>query len=111
MSVNFAESSLKDQFFDGFTRWVSVSDVGFNFSEHIDGSFVNSNENSVMELSESEESHDSDDFWVVFVNTSDSNHKCKFRLSRYVDLSSEFSLSNKKITFLLASISALLSFW
>lgn len=109
MSVDLAISSLKDEFADGFARGVSEGDVGLDSSEHVDGGFVESNKDSVVELSEPKESHDSDDFGVELVNTSDSNNKGEPGLGRYVNLSGEFSLNCLESTFLLALISALLA--
>ena len=73
--VDLAVTSLEDEFPDGLLGWVAVGDVGLNSSKHIDGGLVDSDEDSVMELSQSEESHDSDDLGVELVNTSDSNNK------------------------------------
>jgi hypothetical protein len=64
-----------------------------------------------VDLSQSEQSQDSDDLGVEFVNTSDSHNECESRLSGYVDLSGKFGLSVIMCTFLLASISALTAFW
>ena len=46
-----------------------------------------------MDLSESQQSQDSDDFRVKFVDTSDSYNECKFRLSRYINLTSKLGLN------------------
>ena len=64
-----------------------------------------------MNLSQSEQSQDSDDFGVEFVNTSNSNNECESGLGGYVNLSSELSLNREMYTFLLASMSALTAFW
>ena len=111
LSIDFTIPSLKDKFSNGFPGRISVGDIGFDSSKHIDGGFIDSNENSVVELSQSEESHYSDDFGVEFVNTSDSYDKGKSGFGGYVDLSSEFGLNNLICTFLLASISARVAFW
>lgn len=110
LPVNFAISSLKDKFADGFAGRISECDVRFNTSEHIGGSFVDSNEDSVMELSESEESHDADNFGVEFVNTADPHNECQTGLSWDVNLTGELGLDHRIFTFLRASISALVSF-
>ena len=109
--VDLAITSLENESSDGFSGWVSVGDVWLNSSEHIDGSLIDSDEDTVVELSQSEESHDPDDLGVEFVNTSDSNNKGEFVFSSYVNLSSEFSLSGSKCTFLMAAVSALIEFW
>lgn len=93
LSVDLAVSSLEDKFADGFARGVSEGDVGLDSSEEVGGGFVDSNEDSVVELSESEESHDPDDFGVELVNTSDSDNEGESGLSGYVDLSGELSLN------------------
>ena len=46
-----------------------------------------------MNLSESEDSKDSDDFGVELIDTSDSGNKSKSGLSGYMDLTRKFSLS------------------
>jgi hypothetical protein len=93
LSVDLAVSSLENEFSDGVLGGVSVGDVGLNSSEHIDGGSVELDEDTIVELSESEESHDSDSLGVEFVNTSDSNNEGDFGLGRYVDLSGELSLN------------------
>ena len=93
LSVDFAISSLENEFSDGFSGRITIGDVGFDSSEHIDGSFVDSNEDSIVELSESKKSHDSDDLGVEFVNTSDSNDKGKSGFGGYVDLTGGFGLN------------------
>ena len=91
--VDLAVTSLEDELSDGFIGGITISDVWLNSSEHIDGSLVKLDEDTVVELSQSEESHDSDGFGIEFVNTSDSDHEGDFRISRYVDLASELSLN------------------
>ena len=93
LPVDFAVASLEDKSFDGFPGGISVCDVGFDPPEHIDGGLVNSDDNSVVELSQSEESHDSNDLGVELVNTSDSNDKGEFGFSGHMDLSSVFGLN------------------
>ncbi len=111
LSVDFTISSLEDKFSNGFSWRISKGDVRLNFSEEIWWSFVDSDKGSVVDLSQSEQSQDSDNLWVEFVNTSDSNNECEFWLSGYVDLTCKFGLSIWSGTFLLASISVLTAFW
>ena len=93
LPVDLSVSSLEDELPDAVLSGVSVGDVGLDSSEHIDGGSVELDEDSVVELSQSEESHDSDGLGVQLVNTSDSNDECDFGFSRYVDLSGELSLN------------------
>lgn len=109
--VDLAVTSLENKFADGLAGRISESDVGLNSSEHVGGGFVDSNEDSVVELSESEESHDADDFGVELVNTADPHDKGQFRLGRDVDLTGKLGLNRQTITFLRASISARVAFW
>ena len=94
LSVDFTISSLEDEFSDGFSWRISESDVRLNFSEEIWWSFVDSNKGSIVDLSQSEQSQDSNDFWVELVNTSNSDHECEFGLSGYINLSSKFGISS-----------------
>ena len=111
LSVDLSVSSLENEFSNSFSGRVSESDVWLNFSEEVGWSFVNSDKSSVVDLSQSEQSEDSDDFRVEFVNTSDSYNECESWLSWYVDLTSELGLNIWIGTFLLESISALTDFW
>jgi len=109
--VDFAVSSLQNELSDGFSGRIPEGHVRLNLSEKVWWSFIDSDESSVMDLSQSEQSQDSDDFRVEFVNTSDSHNERKFWLCRYIDLSGKFGLDIGISTFLLASISALTAFW
>ena len=51
--VNLAIASLVDEIRDGLLGWVSVSDVWLNLSDHVDGGSVDSDEHTVVELSQS----------------------------------------------------------
>lgn len=64
-----------------------------------------------MELSQSQQSHDSDHVGAELVNTSDSDHESEARLGRDVNLAAVLGLNKTLITFLLASISARVAFW
>lgn len=72
---------------------VPECDVGLNSSEEVSGGFVDSDEGSVVELSQSEKSEDADGPGVEFVDTPDSDHECHFGLSRDVDLTCELGIS------------------
>jgi hypothetical protein len=57
---NLSETSLVDEFLDGFSGWVSEGDVWLDSSQQVGGSLVYSDENSVVDLSQSQQSEDSD---------------------------------------------------
>jgi hypothetical protein len=54
--VNFQKTSLVDQIFDGLKVGDTESDVGFNFSQHVDGGGVHSDQGGVVNLSQSQKS-------------------------------------------------------
>ena len=85
--VDLSVSSLENNFSDGLSGWVSEGDVWLNSSEDVGWGFIDSDEDTIVDLSQSEDSQDSDNFGVEFVNTSDSNDECEFGLGWYVDLS------------------------
>lgn len=51
----FHVSALVNQLRDGLSAWISVGDVGLNESEHLDGGFVQLYEDTIVELSESQQ--------------------------------------------------------
>ena len=51
--IDLAEASLVDKLGDGLLRRVAVSNVWLDFSDHIDGCLVQSDEHSVVQLSQS----------------------------------------------------------
>ena len=57
-SVNLAETTLVDELADGITGWVAVGHVRLNNSDHVDGGAVKLDEDTVVELSQTEELHD-----------------------------------------------------
>jgi len=109
--VDLSITPLEDKLPDGFSGRIAKGYIGLNFSEKVGWSFVDSDEGSIVDLSQSEQSQDSDDFRVELVNTSDPDDECDFWLSWHIDLSCKFCLSKMEFTFLRASISALTAFW
>lgn len=57
-SVDLSVTSLVDKLSDQALAGVTVGNVGLNSSDHVHGGLVESNENSVVELSQSEELQD-----------------------------------------------------
>jgi len=80
-SVDLTVSSLVDKSLDGRSGRVSVGDVRLNHSDHVDGGSGHSDEDTVMELSESEELHDFLALGAQLVDTSGSDNKGNFGLS------------------------------
>ena len=83
--VELSVSSLEDEFSDVLSGWVTEGDVGFNSSDHIDGGFVDSDEDSVVKLPQPEEPEDTNDLGVEFVDTSDPHDECESGLGSNVD--------------------------
>ena len=73
--VDLSVTSLVDQFSDGFSWWVSEGYVGLNSSQEVYWGLVDSDEGSVVQLSQSQKSQDSYWSWIQFVHTSDSHNK------------------------------------
>lgn len=74
--VDLAISSLVDQVSDSLLAGVSVGNVGFNSSDHVDSGLVESHESSVVELSQSEEL---EDFLAGGVKLVDTIKNCDIR--------------------------------
>ncbi len=91
--VNLAVASLEDQLSDCLSGWVTEGNVWLNSSQKVDCRLVDSDESAVVQLSESQESEDSDRSGVEFINTSNSDDESQSGFSGYEDLSSQFSLS------------------
>lgn len=53
-SIDFSVSSFVDKSSDGLTSWVSISNIWFNFSNHINSGFVDTDKGSIVKLSKSE---------------------------------------------------------
>jgi hypothetical protein len=109
--VDLAVTSLEHESLDGFSGGVPVGDVGLHSPEHIDGGLVDADEDTVVELSQSQQSHDPDDLGVQLVDTSDSHDEGELGVSGYVDLPSGLGLNSLFSTVLMASISARTDFW
>jgi len=91
--VNLSVSSLKNELADSISGWISESDVRLDSAEEISRSFIDADEDTVMNLSESQNSKDSDDLGVQFVDTSDSYDEGKAGLGWDVNLSGDLGVS------------------
>ena len=86
MSVNLSETSLVDELGNGASGWVSVSDVWLNSSQQSGGGLVDSNEDGVVDLSESEQLEDLLFLWCNGIDTLSSDDKEDLWFGRNVDL-------------------------
>jgi hypothetical protein len=101
--VNFSVSSLKNELADGISGWISESDVRLDSAEEISRSFIDADKDTVMNLSESQNSKDSDDLGVQFVDTSDSYDESKAGLGWDVNLPGDLGVSTSSNLGLLSS--------
>lgn len=84
LPVDLAVAALVDELPHGVAAGVPVGDVGLHPSQHIDGGLVDSDEDSVVELPESQEAQDADHLGVELVDTPDPNHEGEPGLGRDV---------------------------
>ena len=75
LSTDLAVSSLVDELSGGLKVGVSVGNVGLDQSEHVDGGGVDLDENTVVDLSQSEQTKDLDDLGGASNDTADTDNK------------------------------------
>ena len=92
MLVDLSVSSLQDELADGISGRISESDVWLDSAEEIGGGFVDADKDTVVDLSESQNSEDSNNLGVEFVDTSDSYDESEAGLGGDVNLPSNFGL-------------------
>ena len=68
-AVNLSITTLVDQSADAITGWVSISDEGLDSSDHVDGSTIEANKHTIVDLSKSEQLHDLLAFGAQLVDT------------------------------------------
>ena len=69
LTSRLSVASFVNEIFDGLVGRISVSNVRFHSPEHVDGGLVKLNEDSVVELSESQQLHDLLALGVQLVDT------------------------------------------
>lgn len=89
------KTSFVQQLRNGASSRVSVCNIRFDSLQHVQTSFVDTDEHSVVELSQTEQTEDLFDLRVDFVNTKqnrlyqvklpfESDHKCNFRFCGHI---------------------------
>lgn len=68
-SVNLTGSSLVDELGDGLSSWVSIGDEWLDHLEHVGGGLVQLDEDTVVDLSKSEQLQDLLWLWSKLVDT------------------------------------------
>jgi len=87
LTVDLDGASLVDHVLDGLLGWVAPSDEWIADSKHLDAGLVESDEDGVSDLSESEELKGLLGLWRELVDTSDSNDEGELWLVWHVEVS------------------------
>jgi len=86
LSRHFAEAALVYEILDRLKAWISISNKGLNESQHLGGGCVNSNKNTIVKLTQSEQLEDLLHFRRNANNTTDTDHKHQFLFWGYENL-------------------------
>jgi len=86
LSVDLAEASLVDKLADGVTSGVTIGDVRLDHADHVDSGTVELDEDTVVELTESEELHDLLGLGWKLVDTSGSDNESNLGLGVNVEI-------------------------
>jgi len=97
--VNFAITTLVDEFANGLKVWITIGDIWFNDSEHFDGGLGESNEDTVVDLKQAEKLKSLAFLWINLVDTLDSDNESKLWLGGNVERAIGFG--NASETYLL----------
>lgn len=79
--VDLSISALVDQFTDSLEVWLAVSDVWLNVLQHLASGLCDLEEDTVVDLEETEELEDLSWLWCNLVDTLDTDDKEKLGLS------------------------------
>jgi len=85
LGFNLGITSLVDQIRNSLSGRISESDVSFDFLQHVHGGSVNSDQGSIVDLSQSEQSQDFSDLRSKVLNTSDSDDKDSLDIGRNIE--------------------------
>lgn len=86
LTRDLAEAALVDQLTDRLQVRIAVSDEGLNKSEHLDGGSIDTNEDTIVDLTKSQELQDLADLRRDTNDTTNSDDEDKLLLSRNEDL-------------------------
>jgi hypothetical protein len=93
-SVDLTIASLVDELADGFSWWVTEGDEWLNDSDHVPGSLIKLDKDTVVQLSQSKKLHDLLWLWGKLVDTLNSDDECNLWLSFNEEVSGGFSGSS-----------------
>ena len=80
LTTDFTRTTLVDEFSNRLQIWVSVSDEWLHKTQHLDGGGVDTDENTIVNLTKSQKAQYFLDLWRNTNNTSHSNYKHNFFL-------------------------------
>ena len=75
LTVDTEETTLVDQIGDGLDGWCTPGDVWSSADQHVNGCLVNTEEDTVVNLQETQELEDLTDLWCNTVGTQDTDNK------------------------------------
>ena len=100
LTVQLSVTTLVDEFADGLEVGVAVSNVGLDKTEHFRGGLVQTNEDSVVDLTKAEKSEDLLDLGGDLVDTTntDNNSKTAFTFNEEVTVVVSISSLGNKVS-------------
>jgi hypothetical protein len=101
VSSNLSETSLVDEVLDGLEVWITIDNVWLDQAKHVDGGSSNLDEDSVVDLSESQQLEDLSWLRGDLVDTSDTNNKSNLGLWWNVEAANSLGLSSESNEILL----------
>ena len=105
LSINLAVATLVDELADGVTAGITVSDIWLNATEHVDGSLVDADEDTVVQLAQPQQPQDANDLGVQLHDTTDSHGEDELGFGRHIKGTALLSLScHDGCTFLRSSV-------
>lgn len=93
LAVNLGVTALVDELADGLQVGVAIGDIGLDKLKHLQGSLVQTNEDTVVDLEKTEELHDLAGLGGDVVDTADTDNEHKLGLGRNVVVTLSASLA------------------
>ena len=104
LASHFGKTTLVNKLTDALEVRISVGNVWFHTTNQLGSGFVETNEDSVVDLSQSEELQNLTGSWGDSVNTSDTDNKGQLRLGFSEIISTLFGHSSKADEFLVSGM-------
>jgi len=88
--VDLCEASFVNEISNGLEVWVAPSDERFHQPQHVQCRLVQFDEHAVVDLSQPQQLQGLLHFWRHLVDTTNTDHKCKFCFGRHVEVAVSF---------------------